>query len=144
MVPISCTTVYCRRCNTYNSITFFCFPGKEQNGIKVTSLCSTLGKRHSVVKSGMCPASLKNPNGKEIPVSIIGAFPYVISDKEKGTTSGAAIEILDIYSMKLKFVPKILIVPSFDGEGGKVDTESINHAIFLFMFTKHTIFLNCR
>ena len=31
----------------------------------VTSLCPTLGKRHSVIKSGMCPASLQNPSGKD-------------------------------------------------------------------------------
>ena len=101
--------------------------GNKEEKPTLTSLCPTLGKRDSVIISGMCPESLQNPNGKEMPVSIIGAYPYMIYNKENGIIGGADIDIIELYARKFDFIPKIMKAPSADGAGGKVDMESIIH-----------------
>ena len=80
-----------------------------------------------MLKPGMCPASLQNPSGKEIPVSIFGPYPYMASTTENGVITGAAIDLLEVYARKFNFIPKTTKAQSFDGKGGKVEMESINH-----------------
>ena len=80
-----------------------------------------------MLKPGMCPASLQDPNGKVIPVSIFGPYPYMASTTENGIITGAAIDLLEVYARKFNFIPMTTKVQSFDGKGGKVEMESINH-----------------
>ena len=79
-----------------------------------------------MAKPGICPASLQDPRGKEIPVSIFGPYPYMVSTAGNGV-AGAAIDLLELYARKFNFIPKTTKVQSFDGKGGKVEMESIYH-----------------
>ena len=103
----------------------FLIADNKQRKPTITSLCPTLGKRHSVLKSGMCPGTLQNPNGKEIPVSIVGPYPYMTYNARNGRIGGAAVDIIEVYAKKLNFRTKITKVPTYDKKGGKVDKESI-------------------
>ena len=69
----------------------------------------------------------------------------MIYDKETEVLSGAGFEILDIYARKFNFTYTVIKVPTYDAEGGKIDTASTIHKnlhstcmyIFKFIFPTH-------
>ena len=97
----------------------------------ITSLCPTLGKRYSIIVSNICPTYLQQPNGKELPVSIMGLVPYVIKNEKKEIVDGAELQIIDIFAKKFNFRPKIIPAPTFDGDGGMVDTVDLKSIALL-------------
>ena len=88
---------------------------------RLTSLCPALGEMHSVIRHGMCPPDLQHPNGKEIQVLIIGAYPFVIFNEKKELTGGADIQIIEILAKKFGFIPKVTKASNVDNDGGMVD-----------------------
>ena len=87
----------------------------------VTSLCPALTKKYSVLVSGMCPSDLQNPHGKIIPISVFGAYPFVIYGKEKEWMGGTEFQVIDVYARKFGFTPELMRATGFDGEGSVVD-----------------------
>ena len=96
----------------------------------MTSVCPMLGKKHSVIISGMCSPNLQDPQGKILPVSVIGVPPYVLYNEKKEWKGGAEFQIIDIYAKKFSFTPILVKAPAFDGEGGMVYTVRTSHNIF--------------
>ena len=88
---------------------------------KVISLCPTLAKRYSVIRPGMCPSNLQNPYGKVIPISVIGAYPYVVYDEDKEWEGGTEFQVIDVYAKKFGFTPTFLRAKGFDNEGSVVE-----------------------
>ena len=66
----------------------------------------------------MCPSNLQHPHGKIIPISVIGPYPYVLSNKGKEWVGGAEFQINEIYAKKFGFTPNLTRAPSYDDEGG--------------------------
>ena len=87
------------------------------------SLCPSLGEKYSVINSGMCPSDLQNPNGKEMPVAVIGVTPHILYNKEKEIIGGAEFPIIDVYAEKFNFTPSFIRAPSYD-KGGLVEMVS--------------------
>ena len=80
-----------------------------------------MGKKHSVVKFGLCPLDLQHPRGKEIQVLIIGAYPFIITNDRKELTGGADIEIIEILARKFGFKAEVTKASSVNNEGGMVE-----------------------
>ena len=74
----------------------------------MTSLCPALTKKYSVLVSGMCPSDLQNPRGKVIPISVIGAYPFVIYGKDKEWIGGTEFQVIDVYAKKFGFTPNYM------------------------------------
>ena len=91
-------------------------------GLMITSLCPILGKQYSITRPHMCPTYLQHPRGKELPISIMGLSPYVIKNDKKDIIDGAELQIIAIYAKKFDFKPNLIPAPTFDGDGGMVDT----------------------
>ena len=93
------------------SLTFFIILGDE---LSITSLCPTLGRKYSVVRPGICPSTLQNPNGKKLPVSMVGPFPFAIFNKKnkKELMGGAEFQIIDVYARKFNFTYEIAPKPN--------------------------------
>ena len=87
----------------------------------MTSLCPALGKRNSVVKSGLCPPDLQHPRGKEFPVLIMGAYPFMITNDKKELTGGADIEIFKILAEKFGFKAEVTKAFGWVNKGGMVE-----------------------
>ena len=71
----------------------------------------------------MCTPNLQQLSGKEIPVATLFHPPMIIIDQEnKEIISGVQIEILDLYSKKFHFTPKLTALQTggFDNDGGLV------------------------
>ena len=93
----------------------------EGDGLAGTSLCPALGHRYSLIRLGACPSNLQQPQLKDLPISVMGTPPYIISNKEKEWIGGTDFVIMDIYAKKFGFTPKFLMASSFDDEGGQID-----------------------
>ena len=52
----------------------------------------------------------------------MGLVPYVIKNEKKEIIDGAELQIIDIFAKKFNFQPKLIPAPTFDGDGGMVDT----------------------
>ena len=103
------------------SLSCFYFEG---DGLAISSLCSALGMKYSVMKAGKCLSNLQQPHGKEIPIAVFGGAPYIILNKEKELIRGVELQIMDIYANKFGFTPKyksVSMAGKFDKEGGMVD-----------------------
>ena len=92
----------------------------QDGGLTMTSMCPTLGRKHSVITSGMCHSTLQDPKGKFLPVSVIGIPPYVLYNDKREWNGGAEFQIIDIYAKKFSFTPILIKAPAFDNEGGMV------------------------
>ena len=92
----------------------------------------------------MCPSNLQNPLGKLIPVSVFGAYPYVIIGKDKKLAGGTEFQVIDIYAKKFGFTPKFMKGKGFDNEGSVADMVRIFFTFFLFnACTTHTLTILC-
>ena len=81
-----------------------------------------MAKKYSVIRPGMCPSSLQQPRGKVIPISVVGAYPYVIYGEDKEFLGGTEFQVVDVYAKKFGFTPKFMISKGFDTvEGSVVD-----------------------
>ena len=56
----------------------------------------------------MCPSDLQNPHGKVIPISVIGAYPFVKYGKDKEWIGGTEFQVIDVYAKKFGFTPKLM------------------------------------
>ena len=95
----------------------------------LTSLCPALGERYSVVRHGMCPSNLLNVFGKELPIAVIGGFPYVIYNEAKEWVGGTEFQLLDLYVEKFGFIPKLMRAAGYEGEGSVIDMVRKIHLI---------------
>ena len=64
----------------------------------------------------MCPSSLQNPYGKEIPVAVMGLAPYVLFDENREWDGGVEFELIEIWGNAFGFTPKLFKVTSYDNE----------------------------
>ena len=98
----------------------------------MTSLCPSLGQKYSLIKAGLCPSNQQDPLGKTIPVSVVGANPYVIYNKKNDwikkenikkwdTYHGTEFEVIDLYAKKFGFTPKYIRAASWDGNGSVIE-----------------------
>ena len=87
----------------------------------VTSLCPALTKKYSVLVSGMCPSDLQNPRGKVMPISVGGAYPYVVYGKDKEWVGGIEFQVIEVYAKKFGFEPELMRATGYDNEGSVVD-----------------------
>ena len=85
----------------------------------------------------MCPSILQNPNGKLIPISVIGSNPYVIFDENKQWAGGSEFQVVDVYAKKFGFTPKFIRAKGYDTiEGSVVEMVCrICHKILVESFT---------
>ena len=122
-----------------SSCSYFEGEGRKE-GLAVTSLCPALGKKHSVIRPGICPSNLQKPHGKEIPISVIRKLePYVISYIEE---EGAEFQIMNMYASKFGFTPKFKMASSFDSEGGLIDMVGKGLSLKLFTIVQSIFLLN--
>ena len=84
-----------------------------------------MANKYSVVRSGSCPSNLQNPQGKIIPISVVGTFPYVVYGKDKEWIGGSEFKIIDVYAKKFGFTPKYVRAKGYDNEGSAVEMVRI-------------------
>ena len=80
-----------------------------------------MGKRYSVITSGLCPSNFQNPRGKVIPVSVVGAHPYIVYNEKREWVGGSEFQIVDVYAKKFGFTPKFIRAKGFDNAGSVVE-----------------------
>ena len=80
-----------------------------------------MSKKYSVLVTGMCPSDLQNPRGKVIPISVVGAYPYVVYGKDKEWVGGVEFQVIDVYAEKFGFTPDLKRATGYDGNGSVVD-----------------------
>ena len=87
-----------------------------------------------MIISGMCPSSLQNPYGKEIPVAVIGLAPYVLYNDNGEWKGGVEFEIIEIWGKAFGFTPKLLRVDSYDKEDPPGMVYSVGNIYSTFGF----------
>ena len=92
-----------------------------------------------MVRHGMCPSNLLNVFGKELPIAVIGGFPYVIYNKAKEWVGGTEFQLLDLYVEKFGFIPKLMRAAGYEGEGSVFDmVRKIYLIIIRLLLFSHT------
>ena len=64
--------------------------------------------------SGMCPSSLQEPYGKEIPVAVVGVAPYVLYGPNRTWLGGAEFDNIKIWEKAFGFKAKLINTASYD------------------------------
>ena len=88
--------------------------------------------------SGMCPSDLQNPRGKVIPISVIGAYPFVIYGKDKEWVGGTEFQVIDVYAKKFGFTPEYMRASGYGSVVDMVGTVFKSFPTYL-AFTCHVI-----
>ena len=68
---------------------------------------------------------MQNPQGKIIPISVTGVYPYVVFGKDKEWIGGTEFKIIDVYAKKFGFTPKYKRAKGYDNEGSVVEMVRI-------------------
>ena len=81
-----------------------------------------------------------------IPVSVVGAHPYIVYNEKREWVGGSEFQIVDVYSKKFGFTPKFIRAKGFDNAGSVVEMVGVlqilpNKLISTFFFIMNT-FLN--
>ena len=84
----------------------------EHRGVE-TSICPTLGQHFPEFREGSCTPDLKRPEGKTIPVSVLGAiWPFVMygADPRFGgeISGGTDFLFVELLAKKFKFTPSFI------------------------------------
>ena len=111
----------------------------------MTSLCPALGERYPLILPGMCPSSLQEPYGKEIPVALIGVAPYVLYGENRTWLGGSELDNIKTWEKAFGFKAKLIDVASYDKSdppGMLFHVRTINTNQFHIWLTSSSCLLN--
>ena len=64
-----------------------------------------------------------------IPVSVVGAHPYIVYNEKREWVGGSEFQIVDVYAKKFGFMPKFIRAKGFDNEGSVVEMVGALHIL---------------
>ena len=64
-----------------------------------------------------------------IPVSVVGAHPYIVYNEKREWGGGSEFQVVDVYAKKFGFTPKFIRAKGFDNEGSVVEMVGALHIL---------------